>query len=195
MDIATTPLLRIHFAVLVILKFGLHLLDAKSLEEISQKPLEMDVYIQHEPANIKDFLRLFNDSGWQDSPPMMSIPQIVDVLLSEKQDLLSDKMQLRQWTACREDELSKRPGELAIVVCIRYYQSMGGRTIMAGPGGNQYVSAGSQGVNGFFKISRQAFEFAKQGAYPPIHISFEDFKYGWQLAPMNVENHIKCVAN
>ena len=75
-DLATTPLLRLHFAVLVILKFGLHLLDAKSLEEISHKPLTMDVYIQHEPADIKDFLRLFDISGWRDAPPMMGIPQI-----------------------------------------------------------------------------------------------------------------------
>jgi hypothetical protein len=118
MDIATTPLLRIHFAVLVILKFGLHLLDSKSLEEISQKPLEMNLYIQHKPANIKDFLRHFNASGWRNSPPIMGIPQIVDVL-SKKQDLLSDKNKVRQWTACREDELAKRPGELAIFTTIK----------------------------------------------------------------------------
>ena len=196
-NIATTPLLRLHFAIFVILKFGLHLLDAKSLEEISHKPLAMDVHIQHEPANIKDFLRLFNASGWRDTPPMMGIPQIVDVP-SENPKFLSDKTSVKKWTEFRERELAKRPGELTIVVCIHYHQTMGGRTgmIMGGPHANlACMAAGTQSADGFFKISPHAFEIAKQGTYPPIQISFEHFKYEWQLAPMNVENHIKCVAN
>jgi hypothetical protein len=196
-DLATTPLLRLHFAVLVILKFGLHLLDAKSLEEISHKPLTMDVYIQHEPADIKDFLRLFDVSGWRDAPPMMGIPQIVDVP-SENPNFLSDKASVKQWAACREHELAKRPGELTIVVCVHYHQTMGGHTgtFMSGPRINlPCVSAGSQSVSAYFKISPLAFQIAKQGTFPPIAISFEDFKYEWRLAPMNVENHIRCVAN
>jgi len=194
MDIVTTPLLRDHFAMLVILKFGLHLLDAKSLEEISCKPLAMDVYIQHEPANIKDFLRLFNvSSGWRDTAPMMGIPQVVDVQI-EMQDLPLHKDRIKTWTACRENELAKQPGELTIVVDVQYHQSMGGRTITAGPRANfSYVPAASQSVHGFFKISRRAFELVKQGTYPPLPISFEDFKYERQLAPMNVENQIECV--
>jgi len=194
MEIATTPLLRDHFAILVILKFGLHLLDAESLEAISYKPLAMGVYIQHEPANIKDFLRLFDvSSGWRDTAPMMGIPQIVDVQI-DTQDLPLHKDMIKTWTACREVELAKRPGELAIIVDVHYHQSMGGRTITAGPRGNfDYISAASQSIHGFFKISRRAFAIVKQGTYPPIPISFENFKFELQLAPMNVENQIEFI--
>jgi hypothetical protein len=196
-DIATTPLLRLHFAVLVILKFGLHLLDAKSLEEISHKPFTMDVYIQHEPADIKDFLRLFDVLGWRDTPSMMGIPQIVDVP-SGGPTFLSDEASVKQWAAFRENELAKRPGELTIVVCVHYHQTMGGctGTFMPGPRVNlPCVSANSQRIDVYFKISPRAFEIAKQGTFPPIPISFEDFKYEWRLGPMNVENQIKCVAH
>jgi hypothetical protein len=196
-DIATTPLLRLHFAVLVILKFGLHLLDAESLEEVSHKPLTMDIYIQHEPADIKDFLRLFDVLGWRDTPSMMGIPQIVDVP-SGGPNFLSDKASVKQWAACREYELAKRPGELTIIVCVRYIQTMGGRTGTFLPGSRvnpPCVSAGSQRVDAYFTISPRAFEIAKQGTFPPIPISFEDFKYEWRFAPLNVENYIKYVAN
>lgn len=55
---------------------------------------------------------------------MMGIPQIVDVP-SDKPNFLSNKASVKQWPACREYELAQRPGELTIVVCVHYHQTMG----------------------------------------------------------------------
>lgn len=127
---------------------------------------------------------------------MMGIPQIVDVP-SDKPNFLSNKASVKQWPACREYELAQRPGELTIVVC-SLPSNHGRRTGTFMPGSRvnlPCVSTGSQSVDAYFKISPSAFQIAKQGTFPPISISFEDFKYEWQVAPMDVENHIRCVAN
>ncbi|PPQ96177.1 hypothetical protein CVT26_004812 [Gymnopilus dilepis] len=65
--------------LLAIYKHGLHLLDDEALERIKSTPLELVIIVQYEPAEAKDFLRLFDVDATAREAPVTAIPQIVAV--------------------------------------------------------------------------------------------------------------------
>ena len=190
--LATNICLQRDFQVLAILQHGLHLLEDEDLVEFYSKPVGIELFIQYEPANIKNFFRLFNLSSLGDATPMSAIPQIVSVEVADDQKLLNHPGCVKLLNHTRTTSLVEDTTDgLPIIAVMRCQQTFGqGEGLV--PGLAEFSSYRANLVT--FRITKYALEIARNWYATilniPIRARGQDF-----VKEMNVssENLIEYV--
>ena len=117
--LAMSPHLRKSFEIAAILHHRLHLLEDEDIVRMySSRPLPVNIYVQYEPAHVKNFLRLLNSASEEtpglpgDTTPMAAIPQILPSghPVATELDVIRNEFYHQTYKAAVDSGLVKTPG-------------------------------------------------------------------------------------
>ena len=180
--LGTNIILHGLFALLATYKLGLHLLDDESLPAVNSGPLELVIMIQHEPAELTDLLRLFNDDAQaigQSKKQLIGIPQIVAVSSRREEDMKPSSIEL--WRSTRSRPVYPTPNVELPTVVLHIVQ------IAAGPGDGFVLTPMSSGI----KILERDVSYAKH----PEELPFRGFPTPSGDSATDVGNAVQYVVH